>query len=284
MTINETIHQPVIKKRGRKPKNYYAIKNYNDLIDENINTEDEPIIYHLPITLNEINDTINNNELFIKNDDDINSKISHNYTNSSETNNLTNTIGITNSTNKILTHDIKITNNTKCWWCKNIFITPPIQLPENYYNNTFYCIGHFCSYNCAKSYNLDLNDYFIYKRESLINLLYYITYSEYKDILLAPHWLTLEEFGGPLTIQQFRENIICNTKDYLILHPPIISRQMQIEESYKINKTSEVNINKLNKIYSEIDSDYIIKRNKILPSSYMNLESTMGLIKKKQNK
>ena len=75
--------------------------------------------------------------------------------------------------------------------------------------------------------------------------------------------------------------MVFNTKEYTILHPPLISRQMQIEESYKINKLKEVHIDKLNKIYSEIDSEYIIKRNKSLTSSQLNLESTMGLIKKK---
>ena len=54
-----------------------------------------------------------------------------------------------------------------------------------------------------------------------------------------------------------------------------------LETIYKINKLKEVHIDKLNKIYSEIDSEYIIKRNKSLTSSQLNLESTMGLIKKK---
>ena len=50
--------------------------------------------------------------------------------------------------------------------------------------------------------------------------------------------------------------ILFNSKEYLVLHPPLISRQMQIEESYKLSKLKEVPIDKVNKIYSEIDSDY----------------------------
>jgi len=158
---------------------------------------------------------------------------------------------------------------------------PPVQLPEDYYNNTFYCIGHFCSFNCTKSYNLDLNDLLLWKRESLLNLLYYLTYSEYKYIEPSPHWLILEEFGGILSIDDFRHNSIVNVKDYLILHPPLISRQIQIEESYKINKLREVPIDKLNKIYSDINNDYMIKRNKPISNAHLNLENTMGLVKKK---
>ena len=269
------------KKRGRKPKNYYnVISKPLDIINENINTDEEKIIFHLPITLDEINNVYDNDTLFI-NDDNI-----HNISNSNNSDSNSNTTinqnkFIINNMNKIITYTVNFTKNTKCWWCRNTFLTPCIQLPEDYYNDTFYCIGNFCSFNCMKSYNLDLNDSLIYKRESLINLLYYLTYSEYKNIVSAPHWLTLEEYGGLLTIDEYRENIILNTKDYLILHPPLISRQMQIEESYKIKKLKEIHIDKINKVYSEIDSEYTIKRNKNLPSSHLNLETTMGLIKKK---
>ena len=133
-----------------------------------------------------------------------------------------------------------------------------------------------------KSHNLDLNDSLSWKRESLMNLLYYKTYSEYKEIVTAPHWMTLEEYGGTLSILKFRENSVVNNKEYIVLHPPLISRQMQIEESYKLNKLKEVPIDKLNKIYSEIESEYKIKRSKPIKSNQLNLETTMGLIKSKK--
>jgi hypothetical protein len=152
-------------------------------------------------------------------------------------------------------------------------MTPSIQLPEDYYNNTFFCIGHFCSYNCTVAYNLDLNDLISSKRASLINLLYYKTYSEFSNIVSAPHWITLEEYGGNLSIKDFRENSINNTKEYLVLHPPIISRQMQIEESYKQKKFKDP-------IFSESENKYTIKRNKPINNKKMNLEVTMGLVKK----
>jgi len=163
-------------------------------------------------------------------------------------------------------------------------MTPAIQLPEDYYNDTFYCIGNFCSFNCMKSYNLDMNDSSVYKRESLMNFLYYMTYSNYKDITPAPSWMALEEYGGTLTIEEFRKNSVVNSKEYLVLHPPLISRQMQIEESYKLAKLKEVPIDKINKIYSEMESEYAIKRNKPVQTNQLNLETTMGLIKSKRSK
>jgi hypothetical protein len=267
------------KKRGRKPK--YSIL-LNDNIENNdkiVNTEEENIILHLPITINEINQHNNNNDIFLfcNKEDKIIDKDSENeelIKSSSTTNKI-----ICNNINKIITHLLNINKHTKCWWCKNSFDNPAVQLPEDYYNNTFYCIGNFCSYNCVKSYNLDLNDISIWKRESLINLLYYNTYSKYINIIPSPHWITLKEYGGILSIVDFRNNFIYNNKEYLLLHPPIISRQMQIEESYKLNKLREVPIDKVNKLYSDIESDYMIKRNKPLHNNHLNLEITMGLKK-----
>ena len=275
------------KKRGRKPKNFNAIKQYviKDTVE---NTEEEKIIYHLPLTIDDINENEKESDIdiFIKNENIINinsesSESINKYVNSESINSV-NKYGITNI-NKIITHTLKFNKNIKCWWCKNCFDSPSIQLPEDYYNNTFFCIGHFCSFNCMKTYNLDLNDILTWKRESLINLLYFKTYGEYIHIITAPHWIALDEYGGPLSIIKFRENSIINTKDYLILHPPLISRQMQIEESYKLTKLKEVSIDKINKIYSEVDSDFTIKRSKPIVSTQLNLEMTMGLTKGKKN-
>lgn len=262
------------KKRGRKPKKMHIMKEI-PINEETINTEDEKIILHLPLTMNEIH-----------NNEDLTIFIKPTEQKSEDSDELlsvkTSQKTLNNNVSKIITHTLNFNKNTKCWWCRHLFDTPMIQLPEDYYNETFYCIGHFCSYNCMKSYNLDLNDSLTYKRESLINLLYFLTYSEYKQINISPHWITLIDYGGTLTIEKFRENSIINTKEYLVLHPPLVSRQMQIEESYKTTKLKEVPIDKVNKLYSEIDSEYIIKRKKPVNSSSMNLESTMGLIKKKK--
>ena len=56
---------------------------------------------------------------------------------------------------------------------------------------------------------------------------------------------------------------------------------MQIEESYKVNKLKEVSLDNVNKLYSEIETNFTIKRTKPIQSSQLNLATTMGLIKKK---
>jgi hypothetical protein len=285
----------VKKKRGRKPKNKIMINTIiNDVQNEN-KSEDENIILHLPITMNDINNVPSIKSYFIKSNIDketFDIKTKHNKVTTEsyhEDTTIINETIINQDTrknyiniNKILIHNINIIPTTKCWWCHYSFTTPSIQLPEEYHNNTFFCIGNFCSFNCAKSYNLNINDSLLWKRCSLLNLLYFQTYNKYVDIIPAASWLILTDYGGNLSIEEFRNNFIFNTKEYLVLHPPLISRQMQIEESYKITKTTNVPIGKLNKIYSEIESELQLKRAKPITTNLMNLETTMGLTRTKK--
>lgn len=277
----------ILKKRGRKPKN-----KLNEIIpvkEEIIDTEKEVIIAYLPINLNEMH---NKNIKFDKNDDIFiksESQIKNNMINDTSSDNylkdkidlLSITVDTDNFTsngiyiNKINIHNIVFTQNTKCWWCKNCFDTPNLILPEHYINGTFYGTGNYCSFNCKKAFNIDLNDSNVWKRESLINLEYYLTFGRYKEIIPAPSWLTLKEYGGFLSIIEFRKNFDTNSSEYILLQPPLISRQMQIEESYKkINSSGPINN------FFNDGSSYSLKRSKPIETSQLNLEKTMGLKRK----
>ena len=299
----------VLKKRGRKPKNK-AIENKDKELS--VNSEEEQIIAHLPISLEDIvnvsndeNNSDSNDNFFIKKEDvnkyektlnndeknktskikqvnidlneeqmlkQINQKIQETEKIFMHSKNI-------NNVNKVNVHNIKFKPESKCLWCKNSFTTiPSVELPEDYFNNTFFCIGNFCSWNCAKTYNIDLNDSSTWKRESLLNLMYYKTYGEFKEITPAPSWLLLEEFGGNIKIEAFRNLFIFNNKDYLLLHPPLITRQLQIEESYKKSNNQNMALNKLENIYD--NNELVIKRNKPIESNSLNLEKTMGLKRK----
>jgi hypothetical protein len=283
---------PIItKKRGRKPK--------NKIIEQKIettpaNSEDEPIIAHLPISLDDVvnisNDEILDESIFIKNEKDLMKKTtqpetSKNIINQEETmlkhisQKLIETEKIFmlgKNVNKVNVHNIKFKPGSKCLWCKYGFETPAIELPEDYYNNIFYCIGNFCSWNCAKAYNIDLNDSTTWKRESLLNLLYYKTYGNFVEMSAAPSWLLLEDYGGIMKIDEFRNLFFVNNKDYLVLHPPLVTRQLQIEESYKKNISNKNANNKQDMFESEL----VLKRSKPIESNSYNLEKTMGLKRK----
>jgi hypothetical protein len=273
------------KKRGRKPKNSNVVK-IEPIIKPDYNSEDEDIILHLPI--NPINDEIN-----IKEEMNVFMASGETYTEKTEMTNYETSIVETESkafqvnpahTNTIRTHVLKIGPNTKCWWCKNSFNNDIVELPEDFWDNKFHCVGYFCSYNCASAYNLDLNDNFTSKRCSLLHLMCSRITGKNDRIISAPHWLMLIDFGGVMTIEEFRKNSIVNRKEWILLKPPLISRQIQIEESYKLHKVKSVPIDALNKLYSEVDSEYKIKRSKPLESTQMNLANTMGLIRKPKKK
>ncbi len=280
----------VLKKRGRKPKN--KSPEVTVLKEETQDSEKEVIITYLPININDLEINSDNdekdNEIFIKSEsyfsetnvqsqknfEETKKQICH-LTSSSETEYKSTSIN--NNFNKINVHNIEFNENTKCWWCKHRFTSPRLSLPEQYYNDTFFCTGNYCSWECMKAYNIDVNDNCIWKRESLINLMHYLTYGIFKDIKPASSWLTLKDFGGNLTILEFRRNFEVVGSDFLVLHPPLISRQMQIEESYKKAPVTGVVVNKLDKLLFDGANNYALKRNKPIETSQINLEKSMGL-------
>jgi hypothetical protein len=271
-----------LKKRGRKPKNKLIENKINDIP---INSEDESIIVHLPISLNDVEsiyyDDIKTeeNNIFIKSESDFTTiKFKEEDKSEESEDKLIEKINqkiLGKNLNKINVHNIQFKQNTKCLWCKHSFNTLPVEMPEDYYNETFYCYGHYCSWNCMMAYNIDLNDTATWKRASLINLMFYKTYGFFKEIIPAPSWLMLEDFGGILEINDFRNLFINNNKDYLVLHPPMITRQLQIEESYKKSLPGIVN-----KIEIFQENDLALKRTKPIDANNFNLEKTMGLRRK----
>ena len=125
------------------------------------------------------------------------------------------------------------------------------------------------------SYNIDLNDEKVWKRNSLLNLLYKKTYNKDINIKPAPSWKVLKDFGGTVTIDEFRDNLDSNTYDFTYLHPPLIAFSSSINKSYKKEKY------KHNKNSSD---DIILKRSKPLKTTRYSLENTMGLKIKKKKK
>ena len=111
------------KKRGRKPKNFINLTTkvenpVNNIIDTN--SEDEKIIFHLPITINEINSYDNDNSnlnIFIKSELDINKNIEvENESESCNFKNSTNSetkIFSKNLINNINTHILNFNSNNK---------------------------------------------------------------------------------------------------------------------------------------------------------------------------
>lgn len=250
------------KKRGRKPK---GLINHDD---KNYKTGSETLVFHLPIKVKK-----SSSDIFIKNSkvkEDKNIKVLKDEILKLKEKNkkLQSELSIVKPESKKMIN-YYLTNydqNTKCWWCKHSFDCPAIGLPENYSNGKFEMMGNFCSFNCAKRYNLDMNDNNVWKRNSLLDFLYNLTYSEDKEILPAPHWKVLKDFGGNLSIEQFRDNSIINSKEFLYLHPPLVTRKPFIEE---INRKKFSN--------ESSNDDLVLKRTKPLKSNIHNIRKILGL-------
>ena len=160
-----------------------------------------------------------------------------------------------------------------CWWCCHKFDHIPLGIPEFIIKNTFYLTGCYCSFNCMLSYNLDLNDYKIWDRQTNIYQLKNRIDPDNKiTIHPAPPRQSLEIFGGPLNINRFRQSFYVLNKEFRCLFPPMISIVGIIEEDYRdIGMGNKIRLNK-------DPNEPIIRRKKPLLKKTGTLNSLVQII------
>ena len=85
-----------------------------------------------------------------------------------------------------------------------------IPIKKDYYLTD----GCFCSFNCCLAFIKDHNHDLFYKdSQSLLHSMYYqMIGKKAGKLLAAPHWRLLTDFGGNLTIQEYRQSF--NVIDY----------------------------------------------------------------------
>lgn len=174
---------------------------------------------------------------------------------------------------------LKNKKNMHCWWCCHKFENTPFPLPNKYYKEKFFVFGCFCSASCATSYNLDINDHKIWERNSLVIKLYNLLSDNNLDTINpALPRQSLDIFGGPYNIEEYRKSSVSIYNSRFIL-PPMVPITTLIEESYKERNKykwdKKVNISRYNKLTTNIK----LKRNKPLNNKPNNLEKVMGLRK-----
>lgn len=125
--------------------------------------------------------------------------------------------------------DIIIPEHTSkaCLWDTCEINGIPCFLPDKYYDGKFYVVGWFCSLNCAAAYNLQMDDFKVSERYSLLKILYNKTQ---ETIEPAPPYRILEKFGGKITIEEYRKNLNKCDKEYRIIMPPMTCVQQTLEE------------------------------------------------------
>jgi hypothetical protein len=129
---------------------------------------------------------------------------------------------------------------TCCLNCGYSISNLPVYLINYYYDNIFIKMGDennilFCSFNCANSYNIKLNDENIMKRYGLLVKLYYEinkkNINSITDIIIneAGPIEILEKYGGTMTIDDYRTNFKILGKEYQTMLPPFISSPQYVK-------------------------------------------------------
>ena len=101
----------------------------------------------------------------------------------------------------------------RCYHCHNTFNNKPFFLPIEYNSELkrFKVTGNFCSPNCVKAYGLNSKTYC--NKVYLIGFMYRILFGTNYNIKPAPPIQCLKEYGGKLTIQEYRATFD-NNKQY----------------------------------------------------------------------
>jgi len=120
-----------------------------------------------------------------------------------------------------------------CWWCAHNFNCMPCFIPERYCDDKYYVFGCFCTYSCAMAYNLNMNDYRVSVRTSLIKKLCTEIFGN-ANVKSAPPKELLIMFGGDMSIDDFRNQSLINKKEFKIKIPPMIPLLMSVEENQRI--------------------------------------------------
>lgn len=231
---NEEIIMELPIEENESEMNIYTIEESEDNIRQERNSEKEEI--ENITNMNEIIMEMKRKNKIIERLREENEKLKNTSTN--------NVISITTENKKIIM-DLKlimIENNKSiivdktnicCWWCTYNFNTIPCFLPDKYFKEIYYVFGCFCSFSCAKAYNMELMDYRTSVRNNLLQNMYNMIFKNDNIIQSAPKRELLEKFGGIMAISDFRNPLVICTKDIKINIPPIIPLVYEIETTHK---------------------------------------------------
>ena len=139
---------------------------------------------------------------------------------------------------KLLNKDNKICTGEKtklaCWWCTCNFDETPCFIPEKYIDGKYYVFGNFCSYNCVLSYIMKDDEYKVANRVSHVKKIYSELYETDEPLFPAPPKELLNKFGGPMTIEEYKNTLQqLELKNYKLKFDNIIQNPIHFEEEKK---------------------------------------------------
>jgi hypothetical protein len=106
----------------------------------------------------------------------------------------------------------------KCWNCFHSIDQEMKSIPLKYDNNIFFIYGHFCTLGCSLRYILEnFNNNELWSKYELFNFYCRKLYNQNIEIPIPPNKFALKEFGGNLTIEEYRSK-----NEYKEINMPII--------------------------------------------------------------
>lgn len=193
-----------------------------------------------------------------------------------------------------------------CFYCTEKFQNAPVGIPVRYFRNKFYCRDNFCSFNCAAAYIFSGFDMkYNFKKWEYYSLLCLlaskinqeINFEKVKNkeiesidkknlsmrIKMAEDRNLLKKFGGPLSIEKFRENFYVLDSQYSLLYPPLTCMYPQAEVAHYVNvhrQKAQILNNESRFSFGDSRSsmsDLRLKRDKPLIQKKNTLEEYMSL-------
>jgi hypothetical protein len=121
------------------------------------------------------------------------------------------------------THELPAETDLACFWCCDSFKGRPCVIPIRIVDSVWHVYGNFCTPQCCMAYLLSelLDTHTRWERISLLNRLYRTNTNG--RIYPAPSRESLQRFGGPISIEDYR--VLCQSQRIRVdVHlPPMVS-------------------------------------------------------------
>jgi hypothetical protein len=149
-----------------------------------------------------------------------------------------------------------ITDDTcsKCWNCFHDINSNKKSIPLYYENGVFYIYGYFCTNGCCLRYISEtFKNNELWSKYEIFQFYNREIYGENINIKLPPSKFSLKEFGGNLTIEEYRKE-----KEYKEINIPII---IPIKNNYNNKITHNFKDNGELKLFRKSKKDKTIINN-----------------------
>lgn len=140
-----------------------------------------------------------------------------------------------------------------CWWCTLAIEGEDINLPYKFEKEKFKTMGHFCSWECTKSYNIHENKIKFGEIQQFITLFRKRKYGKVIPLKCAPPRYVLKRYGGTISDEEYRSHVselppvvaMPDTQNFL--HEVVIRKnkeyiQKDSEKKAKLNSIKNTNM------------------------------------------